>query len=285
MINTLSIKIQQNQKGFFTTGSGPEVVLIQGSCRVAPYLQYLDVWNRTVGNNRFTIHSLDPFNLSFDPITDALVDRDGAIEKMEKHEGLLQMLSTVGGFIHEHYESFGMFNTSKEHGKSIYDFGMNPKIDMTVPNFHDVFVLASDFYTFDKEFRSAADDSYRAYGKLIPTLQAYVRDRAYENLAKFYEVCKKSDFPEMAIIMQSTMKSLRYFWSFNHVSKWFTLPIFDSIIKRLSMDTPEEFCAEIEKEDMFSTVFTPLTDVDREVFGFNWSEKVVFFKEYNKIAV
>lgn len=284
MINTFSIKQEQNKKGFFTTGSGLEVILIQGSCRVAPYCSYLDIWNKTVGNNRFTIHSYDPFNLSFHPVTDSLVDRDLAILDMEKHNELLKMLSSVDYFIHEHYESFGMFNTVSDKSKNIYQFGLNPKIDLCVPNFHDVFIMFSDFYTFDKYFKEGVDESYATCGKLTSPLKKYVQEKAEENLQRFYEVCRMSSFPVIENVIKEQICQERFFWTFNHVSNNFTKCIFNKIASTLNLEFTQDFINDIADQDMFSSVFTPLTEYDVEVFGFNWGEPVVSFKEYNKIG-
>lgn len=61
MINTVSIKQQQLTNTYLKTGSGPDSILIMGSCRVAPYVNYFNLWNEQ-NDNPFTIYTLDPLN-------------------------------------------------------------------------------------------------------------------------------------------------------------------------------------------------------------------------------
>src|ERR1035437_2380989 len=146
-INTVSIKGQQLANTYFQTGSGKEKVLIMGSCRVAPYVQYLNSWNEANGN-RFTIYSLDPFNNHWG-MNDERVDFDNALLKLETDERLLSMLKSVDYFFHEHYKNAGMFNVKKGDAKTIYNFGMSPKIDVCIPSWNDCFVLFTDKITFN----------------------------------------------------------------------------------------------------------------------------------------
>lgn len=290
MINTVSIKQQQMQNGFFQSGSGPEKVLIMGSCRVAPYCNYLEIWNNGIGNNRFTIYSIDPHNWHFDPVTDKIVDLHAAIDAMEAHEGLLDMLKSVDIFIHEWYANYGMFNTFKDQEKSIYYF-CSPKTDICLPNFNDIFILFSDFYKFDAEFKEQANREYAAYGKLTEPTQAYIIEKAHNNLEKFYDICRKSSLPQMATMVSSQIKIDRFFWNFNHISSNFSFTVFYEIMPLLniflnpSIPDEEKCWNEIKDYDMFKDVFTPLTEYDVANFGFNWGEHVVSFKEYNKIGI
>lgn len=284
MITTMDIKSQQLEKGFFTVGSGKEMMLIMGSCRVAGYVNYLDLWNQTIGNNRFTIHSLDPFNHHFHPITNDLVDLHEAIDKMEHHEGLRNMLWSVDILIHEWYSNYGIFNTFKDQEKSIYNL-CSPRIDICLPNWNDIFILFSEFYQFDKDFKESVDESYRAYDKLVPILESYVTDKAEENLKKFYGVCRKSSLPEMESIFKALMKEYRFFFTFNHISKEFSLAIFRMMNdKFLGLPITQEFMDEINVQDLFKNNYTPLTEYDVKNYGFDWKEPVVDFKMYNKIG-
>ena len=54
MIGTADTKAQQlTSRGYWESGSGPEKVLIVGSCRSIAYLNYLARYN--AGTNRYTL--------------------------------------------------------------------------------------------------------------------------------------------------------------------------------------------------------------------------------------
>ncbi|HMG14152.1 MAG TPA: hypothetical protein VK590_01825, partial [Saprospiraceae bacterium] len=268
------------------TGSGKEVILIMGSCRVAPYINYLDLWNRTIGENRFTIHSVDPFNWNW--LADgSWTDIKAAINACETDKRILDMLASVDIFLHEYYRNFGMFNIFKGDGeKNIYDYGMKPKIDVMIPSFNDIFILFNDFYVLDKDVKSSVDYDYKSVDGLMPSTKAYIQEKGLSNFDKFCEICLKSDLPEMRDYIVSELKNKRFFWNFNHVSKHFTLAAMMLINgKFLKLNMPQEYLDEISKTDMFENPHTPLCEYDVEIYGFNWGEQVVNFKEYNKIGV
>lgn len=271
MINTVFIKKNQLRHGFLTLGSGKEVVLIMGSCRVVNYVTYLNDWNEANGN-RFTIHTLDPFNWWWNE-NDDRVDCEAVINGFEKDETMLSMLRSVDIFIHEYYQNFGIFNCSKESTKNIYQFGMSPKIDVCVPSFNDLFILFGDIVTFDSEMRKKAAQDFNALGKLSAKTKNEILEVSQQNIAKFYKVCRLSDIPEMESFFMLNFKSCRLFWSYNHVSKWFTLAVFKIMnSKFLKLDLSKGFNE--GHEDIFANNYTYLTHEDIEAYGYNWGEEI-----------
>jgi hypothetical protein len=57
MIDTNDTRDQQLSRGYFEIGSGPEQLLIVGSCRTVAFLNYV---HRANSQNRFTIRRIDP---------------------------------------------------------------------------------------------------------------------------------------------------------------------------------------------------------------------------------
>lgn len=290
MINTVVIKEQQLRNGYFESGSGSEKVLIMGSCRTAPYVFYLDEWNKGIGNNRFTIYAIDPFNWHYHPLTNERVDIHEVIKGFETDDRMLNMFASVDVFIHEYYKNYGCFNIFKGDGdKNIYDYGMSPIIDIMIPSFNDVFILFNDHYKFDAQFRESANSDYKMYGQLSGVTQEWIRKKTEDNLDKFYDVCHKSSYPQMATLVSDNIKSLRFMHNFNHVSRAFTLWIFRFLQKDIKIENWEDsryidYWDNLHTVDMFDSDSTPLTEYDVEVFGFNWGESIVSFKEYNKIG-
>lgn len=271
MINTVSIKGQQLANGYFEIGSGSEKVLIMGSCRVAPYVEYLNEWN-IVNGNRFTIYSLDPFNWCWNA-QDERTDYDAALLRLETYEPLLTMLRSVDIFIHEWYQNAGMFNVNKEDSKNIYRFGMKPKMDICLPNLNDYFILFKDIFNFDIQIRKRGIQDINATGKLSEQVLEEMYEISQRAIKKFYGVCLLSDIPEMKEYFEKHFKNKRLFHNYNHVNKNFTTAIFLYLdYKFLFLNLPFDFFN--DKPDMFESNFTPLTQYDVDFYGYEWNEEI-----------
>lgn len=278
MIGTLETKQQQLNNTAFRTGSGKEIILIMGSCRSVPYLNYLNDWNNTIGGNRFTIYFIDPFNWNWN-IKDEMVDYNEEIEKLEYNEVLLTILSSINIFIHEYYQSFGMFNTIDNGEKNIYDFGMNPEMDICIPNFNDLFILFNDIISFSADLKSKALNDYEITGELSKETQREFYNIGQKNIDKFCSICQLSDIPEMENLFRNEFLNRRFFWTSNHVSKHFTLAIFSFINdKFLKLNLSDDFIANISKEDMYANSYTYLTKYDLNIYNYKWNEE---FKPLN----
>lgn len=275
-INTVNIKSQQLQKGFFTVDSGPQVVLVMGSCRVAPYMQYLHDWN-TAHGNQMTIHSLDPFNFNWS-VNDDRVDYLGALKEQESNQELLTMLKSVDIFIHEHYANAAMFNCDKNATDGIYSFGMKAPVDICIPSFNDLFILAGDILSFDLPMRKKSIQDINVLGKLSDETKKEIANISNAAIVKFHTVCNMSDVKEMAAVFAANFKQKRFWHSYNHVTKEFTLAIFKLINEKyLHLDLSTGFNE--NHVDIFANSYTKLTDLDIEMFGYQWNEEVISIKE------
>lgn len=238
MIGTIQTKRQQLEKGYFRVGDGSESLLLVGSCRAVPYLNYLDIWNKRHG--RFTISFIDPCNWHWN-LNDERVDYEAAINVKESDQAMLELLASTRIYIHEYYQNYGMFNSSPDSPKNIYQFGLKPQIEICIPNFNDYFVLGQP------------------------------REAGLANLEKFYAVCRLSSFPEMEEYFKANWRSRRFFWSNNHVTKEFTLFIFKQMDERfLHLGYDEWFWKEIPTLDMFSDNPQVPTQADRDNHGITW---------------
>jgi len=274
MINTISTKKQQLENSYFKTGSGNELVLILGSCRAVPYVGYFDKWNNENGD-RFTICFIDPFNWAFD-LNDNRIDLEAKILSLEQDENLLTMIRSCTIFIHEYYANFGMFNLDKNSPKNIYQFGMKAGVDIMLPNWNDIFVLTGDIVRFDNDIRKKAIQDYNVLGKLTHQTLEDIKAVKNRNLEKFYDICRKSSFPGFADDFELLYHRLRFFWTFNHIGKDFTMTIFYKIAKLLDLKY-NDFLHDIPQEDMFANNYTHLTEYDE---GYEWGEEVKPLKDY-----
>lgn len=267
MINTIQLKKEQLFKGYFSIGTGPEIALIMGSCRAVAYVTYLRDWNELNGN-RFTICYIDPFSWNWD-MNENRTDYSAELIKQESNKVLLNMLANCSIFIHEYYANAGMFNCEKSGDKNIYQFGLNPKTDITLPNYNDVFVLTSEIISFDVELKKQAIQDFNVNGTLSAQTIEAVEDKRQSNLERFYEICAKTDFPEFADIFKNKYNDIRMFWTFNHVSAEFTKTLFWLMNNKfLHLDTTGY---KITEEDLFANNYTHLTEYDN---GYNWKEEV-----------
>jgi hypothetical protein len=267
MINTIQIKQQQFQNGTYKTGSGSEVILILGSCRSVPYLTYLNDWNNLNGN-RFAIHFIDPFNWNWD-MQEQRVDYTAELIKQESNQYLLDVLKSTNIFIHEYYSNAEMFNVFKDAPKNIYQFGLNPSIDICVPNYNDIFVLTREIVSFDMNCRKMAIADYNVIGKLSLETISEIEKVRESNLQRFYDICSKTDFPEFAEIFATQYKNHRFAWTFNHVSKLFTQTIFGLMnSKFLKLDLTNY---KINQEDLYANNYTYLCEYDKD---FTWNEEI-----------
>ncbi len=259
MINTVNIKSQQLRNGFFKTGNGPEIVFIMGSCRVVNYVNYF------AAMPQFTVYSIDPFNFNWNE-KDERVDYTEALRVMETHTELLAMLRSVKIFIHEWYENAGMFNI-----KEIYNYGLKPDIDICLPNWNDVFVLYQDIVNFDTEIRKMAVQDYNVTGKLSLETIIAMEQKAEDGYKKFYKVCALSSFPEFSAYFVLNFRSVRLFWTYNHVTNLFTLTLFRMMNEKYFNGS---LSVNPDHQDMFANNYTHLTQYD----NFEWGEERIKLK-------
>lgn len=273
MIGTYAIKMQQLANGFFQTGSGPYKILIQGSCRVAHLVDYFDQWN-TANGNQLTIYSIDPFGFNWN-LKDERVDYEQALSAWEEDGQMLSMLASVDCYVHEFYKHSGMFNVAKDEPKNVYQFGMNPKVDICIPNWNDRFVLMNDILAFDTDMRKKVIQDVNVVGKMSPQTEKEIFELSVANLHRFYDMCLLSDIPEMVEHVANNLRGIRFFHNYNHVTKFFTLFIFKKINEKwLHLNITPEFYHRIAQDDMFANSFTKITEYDIKLYQLNWGEEI-----------
>lgn len=242
MIGTIESKEQQLINGYFQTGTGPQEILILGSCRTLAFLSYLKRWNDK--ENQFTIRRIDPCDWAVSGVD---------ITSLETDERILSVFKSTSIFIHEYLENYGMCNTSREAEKNVYKFGMRPLIDISIPNWHDRMILAND---------------YIDYGALTPEGYVAIGESEVES---FCNLCALTSFPEMGDYFRNNWRTTRFFWRPNHTSAAFTLYIFGRMNKRfLHLPLTDEFWAGAETEDLFKSPCTQVTQQDIDAYKLQW---------------
>jgi hypothetical protein len=276
MINTYDIKKQQLEQGAFKVGSGSENILIMGSCRSVPYLNYLNEVNKV--DNKHTIYFIDPFNWNWDK-KDNRVDYDEVLKTLETNKYLLDLFASTKIFIHEYYKNFGMFNTIEDGDKNIYEFGIKPEVDVCIPNFNDVFIMFNDLYTFDRVINDRVRKEIMRHGKVTNQTILMSYETSKDNIEKFYAVCRMSDVPEMEEYFKENFTKVRLFWTYNHISKDFAMFIFKKINEKfLKLNISETTWNKIESlEDMYANRYTFLTEYDLKFYDYKLNEEIKTF--------
>lgn len=253
----------------YSEGVAKESILIVGSCRAVAYLNYLHRYNEMAGKP-FRIQFVEPWNCHWSE-DGKEQDFEAALLRAETDERILTALRDATIFIHEHYENAGMFNTSYLSDKSIYQFGLKPRVNVTIPNFHDCWVLGLEQIMFNHDLRNRL----AVHGRVTEEIFAEMRDRGLREVAKFFSVCRLSDFPEMVEYFQDHWRKERLFWKGNHVSKWFTLHIFRLMNEKfLHLELSNDFWYGASQEDLFANDITPMTQFDVDAYGLQWPEPI-----------
>jgi len=251
MITTIDIKAQLRTVFQIGSGTPSKTILILGSCRTVPYVNYLNRYY-TMSGEPFRIFVIEPNNYHWDE-NDNPVNIEEELVKLEVNDRILWIIERTNIFIHEHYANFGMFNTDRNAPKSIYQFGMKADMDIAIPNFHDHFILEND---------------YGSCGLSVP--ENYI-ERGEAEIEKFCAVCKLSSFPEFSDEFRSYWRTERYFWRPNHISAKFSLEIFALMnIRFLNLPLTGEFWYEASQEDLFKNPHTEVTQRDIDGYKLRW---------------
>lgn len=270
MFNTINTKPTHFTKGFFSVGSGPTNVLIFGSCRVVPYLSYFHYLN---ADDKFTLRLINCVNFYFDE-SDKAVDPNKVLEPFESNHELLSAIKSTDIFIHEHAENFGLLNTSRHCQKNIYQFGMNAKHDLAIPNWNDIHLMFQEYVDFDPEIRRLARFQLVNDSELSTSLRNAVKERGLARLEHFLAMCKLSSFPEFGELFRDTWREVRFFWTGAHISNQFSMEVFRMIATRIGLNTTKEFWNRVEKEDLYAEPHCRLTSYDVEAYGLKWPQAV-----------
>lgn len=267
MITTSNTKPRGGKPFQIGPDTARETILLVGSCRVNAHINYFDRYNRTAA---------DPVRVFFVDPHDAHWNDDGqqqdlesALLAMESNPNYLNAIKSATVYLHEHYGNFGMWNAAQDAQKNIYQFGMSPRLDICIPNFHDRFVLFQERMNLDPNLQI----SFRVHGGMTPRIFGQMRHDGLDALEKFYSVCALSSFPEMAAHVRENWTKTRFFWTGNHVSAAFTLYLFRQLNDRfLHLPLDDEFWQGAATEDLFAKPCTPVTQYDVDAYGLTWPD-------------
>lgn len=242
---------KQNITGeFYWTGNPDgEIIFLLGSCRIIPYLNYL----RDLQTD-YKIYCVLPYAFNHEQLI-----------ALEQNERLREILENTTIFIKEYHANYGIFNTLDKHEKNIYQFGMKPFKDITIPAFNDCFVFVNDLIQWDGEIKMHMDNGMTA--ELLKYILYHKIKWGYD---KFYDNCAKTDFPEFDEWFRENFTKKRLNWNFNHITKDYSMRVFEMLNEKfLHLPLTDEFYKNMNVCHLDGNR-TELTDLDRELFGYQW---------------
>jgi hypothetical protein len=148
---------------------------------------------------------------------------------------------------------------------------MSAAVDICLPNFHGKFIL----------FQEIADQDASARRYLRNGITEPTKGIGDASIAAFKEMCAKTSFPEFADYFEANMRRVRMFFSNNHVSHHFTIPLFQMLNEKfLHLPVDQAFYDALYlTPDMYASHgVVPLTRHDVEAHGWQWNEPILELK-------
>lgn len=234
----------------------------------------MNAFNSLNTQNRFTIHFIDPCYYNWNNSGHSQ-DIHAALSKLETDDRFLNLIGTAKWYIHEYYENYDVFNTNRSLSKHIYQFGITPEIDLTIPNYNNHFILFQDVVTYDRELREASKRDSETGQGLSKETQNRITSMGLADVNKFCGVCSKSSFPMMGDLFRDTWTKVRYFWTINHITNAFVIALLKMMNdEHLHIDMGGRSWEQILGDDLYRTPHTPLTQYDAMNYGICWPEGV-----------
>lgn len=271
MINGNQTKEAQLRDNWFQHGTGPLKILLLFPCRGIFFLNYLADLNV---DNQFTIFYVDPVNWG-------LAERQSretwlaANDRLRVDRRFTDMLASAHWFIHERYVGHEMFSTESICRERIYDHGLHPELDITIPNFHDHLILFNDVIKYSPGMKERAMIDMRSNQALSEWTQNDIVKIGQGEIVRFGLSCRMSSLPDMEGFFESEWTKQRLFWAINHISAAMAVKMFrmanDSFLK---LDVPDHLWTQWLADPSFSTPCSIHTRYDVEQYGVSWPQPV-----------
>ena len=245
-----------DQNGLFTTGNlnSNEVILIHGSCRVVPYINYLNFTH----DNKYKIIYIRSYNQPTD---------------QQNNSQLINILKSINIFIYEHCQNMGDLNTCPLQPQNIYKLGLSPQISIHIPQFNDLPILFNDYLT--EPFLPTISHLIKSEhpSELSKDSIWKIHQDSQYNINKFIKNCHQTSFPEMAKFFSQNLFTTRLFCTYNHISSQYTLKIWEWINTKY-LNIPNWNLPDLSLQLMFENTRTPLCKYDLIYRNYQWNEPI-----------
>jgi len=261
--------VNSNQKVCICDRNSNNNILLIGSCRITPFVNYL------ANDNYF-----DSFN-----IMAIMVHNDEMItlsETLIENEVIKQEIYKTTILVHEFCKNFHYLNTSRNTEKNIYQIKDAFDIDISLPNYQCPCIYARNIIpnraTFDFRKYISKEISLEIFSKILKDLQTKEKKR-------YCDIILKSDLPELHDFVLENIHNKRIAHTTNHPSNILFIKMYELILKKyFNREIPNTvFQINNEIEFLSSTGYaTKLTFYDKECLDFTINEEYLNEEDSNK---
>lgn len=251
--NILRASYDCGQFCFGGNGAGKRIVLI-GSCRIVPFLNYLRVYN-SLNGDPFELGCFNPVEMWTGPGNEV---SDGVNNILKDYR-----LGETDFLVCEHVQYCGVLNTVRSSEQNIFDsLGCNPAVEIRLPNFNDMHI-------FDLE--TAMHDRVGYANLSHPEKVAFIKGETAKHKARFLSHCRGSSLPELEAWVESNWLTTRLGWSSSHPSRALLWRMFEGVAEKLGIEiTPQLESHPLCLADVYQSTGIALTDVDFEANGWKF---------------
>jgi hypothetical protein len=254
VLGTPDLRIAYNARRFTFSdrvSENSKTVVIIGSCRVVPFLNYLRVYNAmSTAGDAMNLICLNPVEM-WKGVGSHVAD--GVNEMLKDFR-----LGRVDYLICEHVQYCGALNTVRSSPQNIYDnLGCEPAVEMRLPNWNQmhIFDLETEMWDTQRQGYSLLTKDERVL---------YLREHTEQHKAKFLSHCSSSTYPDLADWVRLHWLDIRIGWSSNHPTKALLSQIFSRITQTMGLDVSCGFLEHpICNDDLYASTGFQLTDIDR----------------------
>ena len=248
-ITTNILRASYDERKFsFGNSQGKQTVVLIGSCRIVPFLNYLRVYNAMHGN-LFELLCFNPVEMWQGPGCEV---SDGANKVLSGYR-----FGKVDYLIGEHLERCGVLNTVRISPENVFDsLGCTPAVEMRLPNWNNM-------HTFDAETIMHDPKWYAKLGHAERV--AYLRQETAIHKERFLSHCRESSIPQLEAWVSERWLTVRMGWSSSHPSHPLLWRMFECVAEKMGLHfTPEFINHPLCANEVYQPTGIPLTKVDYE---------------------
>lgn len=248
-ITTNILRSDYERRNFsYGNPAAPTVIVVIGSCRIVPILNYFRAYNHLNGNP-FELLCFNPVEMWEGPGTDVGVCATKVLSGYR--------FGKVDVLVCESLKYCGALNTVVEDGtENVFTtLGMEPQAICRIPNWHYMHI-------YDVE-NAHYDQAYAAMG--TEDRVAALRDRHDLHKGKFLNRCRLSSFPELEQWTLDIWRTTRLGWTSEHASRALLWKCFELVTQKIGISiTPELATHEFCMADPYAATGAVLTPIDYE---------------------
>ena len=270
------INVNEQKQIMVLNNNSSENILIIGSCRMTPILNYLI--NHNLFGNKYNylcvlVHLPEMVQLS----EDILYNDDIKLQITQS-----KMLFA------EYCKSYNYFNTQRLTTKSIFRIYNSFTHEIILPNWSDICLYARDLIYY-KDLKNIFYQFLRneiSFQDFTAILQFHQE----KELERHYAVLNRANFPELIIFTSMNLKTLRLANTLNHPTNIYNIELFRLIIEKFFEQSPyflPQSVIDINTNEFLgdSTTNTKLTFYDRVCLGINIDTNYLSEEESNNYII